>query len=653
VVEVNPKIPIITKASLQGSTIYLGFDKTGPIPTIEELKTLLTSAGARPSITKHQADLISAANHEVTFRVDVFNAHHSLDGSLATKIYQEKINLPTHFRQQTFAQRAIPHSDRLQAAVEHAIKTESGVSPMANMNELRAQLIDIFKKNGFLPRGASKVSGPAAVDIYLGATSKAEIAHLNAVVGNVEQLEQVALNNTNALQTMSRALRAKGVNVTPKGKPDVVLPPKTKDLDTKTIRKRIADEIKATRNPKGKIPQQVTAVSAAKGFRTPDIMKDIEFVKNMPDESMQPGTTLVTEVEALTRKTIANPSPTTKNALAAKLMELKQVQGALILSTRRAATALNYTPLTSMESSLAPGTMLGLTPQKLIEGGDVIVPPYPTNVPPQATAPASNPNVVPGATQAAEGGPSLVEQAFGAQEGRTTPPLREAEPIPTGKGARGTPGNPRKFSREELSSKPQSLAEKQIASRLTQFRNRKYFYDPATKMVYAKPVVDATAAKAGLKAGTASEGGILNKIAEALGMKTKPVGVSLAEFKAGKMPAAAAAETAATAGKIGKFLGKHPGAGIAGGLGIMAVFEALGMITPARQANQRIRQTEEMGAAMNPEAEYYRQAGPVQDQRLMQAQMMMQAMMAKQGVNMPFVGAGMPQLAQGQERIGG
>jgi hypothetical protein len=116
------KNPLLTRVSRNGSEISISFDATGRVPTPEELEQIFGNHGYKVGVTKFKTDLVSAANGEHNYRIDVWDEKNRLSGDLAGKAMTHLFGADEPFSMKTQFQKAYPVRERFGAAYEYGTK---------------------------------------------------------------------------------------------------------------------------------------------------------------------------------------------------------------------------------------------------------------------------------------------------------------------------------------------------------------------------------------------------------------------------------------------------------------------------------------------------------------------------------------------------
>ena len=149
--------PILTDAKHTGSEIYLTFDKSGKVPTTEELKAQL---GSGASVTMFPANEVSATQGKVRYRVDVFDDKGRKSAKTAEELYNKHFGaVGKEYHAESQLEKSIPLEERFDKVVETGKKAALGTTsqPISLQN-----IVDYYESTGL---SREEALGLASIDM--------------------------------------------------------------------------------------------------------------------------------------------------------------------------------------------------------------------------------------------------------------------------------------------------------------------------------------------------------------------------------------------------------------------------------------------------------------------------------------------------------
>ncbi len=110
--------PTISNARLVGDTIYLSADVQGHVPTAKEIEEIFTKSGHKVHVAQFEPNLLSTANGEVKYRIDVMDETGKSSSAAAKKAYIEAFGSENPITDLTSIQRSLSPADRLNKTVK-------------------------------------------------------------------------------------------------------------------------------------------------------------------------------------------------------------------------------------------------------------------------------------------------------------------------------------------------------------------------------------------------------------------------------------------------------------------------------------------------------------------------------------------------------
>lgn len=121
--------PILTSATLHGSIIYMQFDSTEPIPSVEELKKFLSLPDANVAVGKKAPGFVSTIQGGTNFQINVSKLSGPNSSALAQKVFNAKIGPGNTYKVETALERALPLKERFTKVAQAAVRAETGAPP--------------------------------------------------------------------------------------------------------------------------------------------------------------------------------------------------------------------------------------------------------------------------------------------------------------------------------------------------------------------------------------------------------------------------------------------------------------------------------------------------------------------------------------------
>ena len=125
-VAAKPK-PVLTSATRRGSIIYMQFDSTAPIPSVEQLKKFLSLPGAHVSVGKKAPGFVSTIQGGTNFQINVSKLSGPNSSDLAKKVFNAKIGPGDIYKGKTALEQALPLKERFTKVARAAVEAETGV----------------------------------------------------------------------------------------------------------------------------------------------------------------------------------------------------------------------------------------------------------------------------------------------------------------------------------------------------------------------------------------------------------------------------------------------------------------------------------------------------------------------------------------------
>lgn len=121
----KPK-PVLTSATRHGSIIYMQFDSTAPIPSVEDLKKFLSLPDASISVGRKAPGFVSTIQGGTNFEINVSKLSGPNSSDLAQKVFNAKIGPGNTYKGKTVLEQALPLKERFTKVARAAVEAETG-----------------------------------------------------------------------------------------------------------------------------------------------------------------------------------------------------------------------------------------------------------------------------------------------------------------------------------------------------------------------------------------------------------------------------------------------------------------------------------------------------------------------------------------------